>query len=76
MGKNNEWKWFLRKNIAEILEIEKEDTDFSNNFRNDTDWYLLKGFKMLVFEDECGKVITVDEFLKATTIGDLYKLIQ
>lgn len=66
------------ENIAEILEVEKESINFGTDFRNDIEeWDSLKGFGMIVFfEDECGKVITVDEFLKAKTIGDLYKLIQ
>ena len=66
------------ENIAEILEVEKESISFETDFRNDVEeWDSLKGFGMIVFfEDECNKVVTVEEFLKAKTIGDLYKLIQ
>lgn len=64
-------------NIAEILEVDPTEISLDTDFRNDVNGFdSLKGFSMLVFfEDECGKVVTVEEFLKAKTVGDLYKLV-
>ena len=65
-------------NIAEILEVDENEINLDTDFRKDiADFDSLKGFSMIVFfEDECGKIVTVEQFLNAKTIGDLYRLVN
>jgi acyl carrier protein len=65
-------------NIAEILEVDENKINLDTDFRKDVDDFdSLKGFSMIVFfEDECEKIVTVEQFLNAKTIGDLYKLVN
>ena len=60
--------------VAEIFEVEPKEISMDTVFRE------LEGFgSMVVFsliimmEDEYGVAVSVDEFLKCKTIGDLYQ---
>ncbi len=60
---------FLPK-IAEILEVESVTPDFK--FREIDEWDSLKGFSIIVLmEQDYGKEMSVEEFLKCDTVGDL-----
>lgn len=62
-------------NVAEVLEADAEGISLNTDFRNDIpDWGSLKGYSLIVMiEDEYGVVIEVEDFLKAKTVGDLYR---
>ncbi len=62
-------------NIAEVLEVDAEEINLDTDFRKDIPyWDSLKGFSLIVMiEDEYGALIEVEDFLKAKTVGDLYK---
>lgn len=70
-------KAFLEE-ISEILEVEPEEITLETNFRKGIPyWDSLKGFSILILlEDEYGTTMTVDEFLKKKTLGDLYNSIN
>lgn len=60
---------FLSK-IAEILEVDSVTPDFK--FRDAEEWDSLKGFSIIVLmEQDYGKEMSVETFLKCETVGDL-----
>lgn len=64
--------------IAEILEVEEEELSLETAFKVDEyDWDSLKGYAMLVMlEEEFGVELSVDDFIEASTIQDLFDYIQ
>jgi|GEM_PF-285743 len=62
--------------IAEILEMEVEEISLGTDFRSEVpNWDSLKGFSILVMvEEEYGKKISVDEFLKMDTLGEILQV--
>lgn len=68
---------FLQE-ISEILEVDADKLSLDTDFRKDVPyWDSLKGFSILVlFEDEYGIIMTVDEFLQQKTLGDLFAKID
>ena len=59
--------------MAEILEVEPSNISLNTNFREDCDFDSLKGFSMIcTLEEEYEKKITVSQFLKCKTLGDLF----
>lgn len=60
---------------AEIFEVEPEDITMDTVFREEIeDFCSLMGFSLIVMmEDEYGAKVSVEEFLKCETVGDLYK---
>lgn len=62
---------FLAK-ISDLLEVDGVTPDF--RFRDLDDWNSLKGFSVLVMlEQDYGREMSVDEFLKCETVLDLAK---
>ena len=60
--------------IAEILEVDTNDISFETDFRKECDFDSLKGFSIIcMIEEEYGKIVSVDTFLKCKTIGDLFE---
>lgn len=60
--------------IAEILEVEPEEISLGTDFRKECDFDSLKGFSMIcMIEEEYGKTVSVETFLKCRTLGDLYE---
>lgn len=60
---------FLAK-VAEILEIPSANPEL--DFRTVEDWDSMKGFMLLVLlENDYGRPMTVETFLKTKTVGDL-----
>lgn len=60
---------FLAK-VAEILEVASVTPDFK--FREIDEWDSLKGFSLIVLmEQDYGKEMSVETFLKSETVGDL-----
>ena len=60
--------------VADILEAEPENLTLASDFREAADfWSSLVGFALLCFmEERYGVELSVDEFIKCETIGDLY----
>lgn len=60
--------------VAEIVEAEPKTLSMGSLFREEADfWSSLVGFALLTFlEDQCGAVLSVDEFIACETVGDLY----
>ena len=62
---------FLAK-ISDLLEVDGVTPDL--RFRDLDDWNSLKGFSVLVMlEQDYGREMSVDEFLKCDTVLDLAK---
>ena len=60
--------------VAEIFEKEPVEITMDTVFRDLDDFSSLMGFSLIVMmEEEYGVKITVDDFMKCNTIGDLYK---
>ena len=60
--------------IAEILEVEPNEISLETDFRKDCDFDSLRGFSMIcMIEDEYGKTVSVETFLKCKTLGDLFE---
>ena len=60
--------------VAEIFEVEPDTITMETVFRDLEDFSSLVGFSLIVMmEDEFGVKVSVDEFMKCNTIGDLYK---
>lgn len=61
--------------VAEVFEVEPEEITMDTVFREEIDGFSsLVGFSLIVMmEDEYGAKVSVDEFLKCKTVGDLYK---
>lgn len=61
--------------VAEIFEVEMDEITENTVFREEIeDWSSLMGFSLLVMmQDEYGVNVSVDDFLKCKTIGDLYR---
>ncbi len=60
--------------VAEIFEVEPDTITMETVFRDLEDFSSLVGFSLIVMmEDEYGVKVSVDEFMKCNTIGDLYK---
>lgn len=64
------------KKIAEILEVDESELAAESEFRSATPyWSSLMGFGILVMlEEDYGYKMSVDDFLKAKTVGELYEL--
>ena len=60
--------------VADILEADPASLSLDSDFRKEADfWSSLVGFALLTFiEDQCGAVMSVDDFMACETIGDLY----
>lgn len=63
--------------LAEILETDAAELSEETEFKQDRfDWDSLKGYAiLLMIEEEFGRVISVDDFIGAKTVGDLMSLI-
>ena len=60
--------------VAEIFEVEPEEISMSTAFRELQGFGSMVGFSLIIMmEDEYGVAVSVDEFLKCKTIGDLYQ---
>lgn len=60
--------------VAEVYEIEPEGLAAETVFREIAGFSSLIGFSLIVMiEDEYGVRLSVDDFLKCKTIGDLYE---
>lgn len=66
------------ENMAEILEVEPERLSMDTNFKtNEFEWDSLKGYAMIVMmEEEFSVEISVNKFIEAKTVGDLYQYIK
>ncbi|MDR2178731.1 MAG: acyl carrier protein [Synergistaceae bacterium] len=60
--------------IADIIEADPQGLSLESDFRESADfWSSLVGFSLLTFlEEQCGCVLSIDEFLECKTVGDLY----
>jgi acyl carrier protein len=63
--------------IADIIEADPQTLSLESDFRESSDfWSSLVGFALLTFlEDQCGTMLSLDEFTGSRTIGDLYSKI-
>lgn len=70
-------KVFLN-NMADILEVDSNELSLDTNFREDIPfWNSLKGFAMIVMmEEEFNTVVSVEAFLQAKVLHDLYQMIK
>ena len=60
--------------IAEILEVDPSELSADTDFRKECDFDSLRGFSMIcMIEDEYGKTVSVETFLKCRTLGDLFE---
>lgn len=61
--------------VAEVFEVEPDEITMDTVFRQEIEGFSsLVGFALIVMmEDEYGVRVSVDEFLKCKTVGDLYK---
>ena len=60
--------------VAEIFEVEPSDISMNSVFREIDGFSSLVGFSLIVMmEDEYNVQVSVDEFMKCRTIGDLYQ---
>lgn len=61
--------------VAEVFEVEPEEITMDTVFREEIQGFSsLVGFSLIVMmEDEYGVRVSVNEFLKCKTVGDLYK---
>ena len=60
--------------VAEVFEIESDEITMETVFRDLDDFSSLVGFSLIVMmEDEYDVKVSVDEFMKCDTIGDLYQ---
>lgn len=60
--------------VAEIFEVEPEEITMDTVFRELEGFCSMVGFSLIIMmEDEYGVAVSVDEFLKCKTIGDLYQ---
>ena len=60
--------------VAEIFEVDLEEIDMNTVFREIDGFSSLVGFSLIVMmEDEYKVQVSMDEFLKCHTIGDLYQ---
>ena len=61
--------------VAEVFEAEPDEITMDTVFRQEIGGFSsLVGFALIVMmEDEYGVRVSVDEFLKCKTVGDLYK---
>lgn len=63
--------------MAEVLELDPKEVSMETEFRTVEDWGSMMGFSILVMvESEYGVKITVPEFLKMNTVGDIFARIQ
>ncbi len=60
--------------VAEIFEVETDEITMDTVFRDLDDFSSMVGFSLIVMmEDEYDTKVSVDEFMKCNTIGDLYQ---
>lgn len=60
--------------VAEIFEVEPKEISMDTVFRELDNFGSMAGFSLIILmEDEYGVVVSVNEFLKCKTIGDLYR---
>jgi acyl carrier protein len=64
--------------IAEIVECDPKSLTLESDFRAAADfWSSLTGFSLLTFmEDRCGVLLSLEEFVRCSTIEDLYLKIR
>lgn len=65
--------------MAEIFEVDESEISLDTDFRKEIDDFSsLMGFSMIItMEEEYNTKVTVAEFLKCKTLGDLYnKIVQ
>ena len=59
--------------VADVFEVESDEITMDTVFRDMEDFSSLVGFSLIVMmEDEYDVKVSVDEFMKCNTIGDLY----
>ena len=67
---------FLEK-MAVILDVDTSEINLSTKFRDINGWGSMVGFSMLIMmEEDYGVKISVDEFLKLNTLGEIYAKIN
>ena len=60
--------------VAEIFEVEPKEISMDTVFRELEGFGSMVGFSLIIMmEDEYGVAVSVNEFLKCKTIGDLYQ---
>ena len=61
--------------VSEVFEVEPEEITMDTVFREELDGFSsMIGFSLIVMmEDEYGVRVSVEDFLKCKTVGDLYK---
>jgi acyl carrier protein len=66
------------ENMAEILEVEPEKLGMDTYFKtSEFEWDSLKGYAMIVMiEEEFDVQISVNKFIEARTVGDLFQYIN
>ena len=68
---------FLEK-MSEVLETEVDEVNFDTDFRNEIDYFdSLMGYMMITkIEEDYGVLISVDDFIAAASLAELYSLIE
>lgn len=60
--------------VADIFEIDSKELTLDTVFRELDDFSSLVGYSLIIMmEEEYGVRVSVDEFIKCETLGDLYK---
>ena len=60
--------------VAEIFEVDPKEISMDTVFRDLEDFSSMEGFSLIIMmEDEYDVKVSVDEFMKCNTIGDLYR---
>ena len=63
---------FIEK-MADILDVDKKEIDMNTRFRDTENWGSMAGYSILiVIEEDYNVKISVDDFMKLNTIGDLF----
>jgi acyl carrier protein len=64
--------------IADIIETDPRTLSLESGFRESADfWSSLVGFALLTFlEEQCGCLLSIDEFIECQTVEDLYSKIS
>ena len=60
--------------VAEIFEVEPDEIGMDTVFRDLDDFSSMVGFSLIIMmEDEFGVRVSVDDFMKCNTLGELYQ---
>lgn len=63
--------------LAEILEVDPAGLTPDYAFRSVPDWGSLMGFSILILlQDAYGCRLTVEQFVKLETVGELYAVVE